>query len=423
MAMAGEGIWFIAFILFLLIGLMITILNDPYIRHRHKRTLLLIIGLCISLILQNYIEDTLAAGQTRWLARTISSIYGYAARPAVIVLVYSLLAPKKRFPAAWALVGINALVHMTSLFSHLCFWIDEGNHWHGGPLRYCCLYVSVVLLVYMLYLSVHEHRHMQVRETIIPILTVVTILVSIWMDGQAKEGSQPIAYLTVAMSFSCVFYYIWLHLQFVRDHEEDLKAQQRIRIMMSQIQPHFLYNTLSTIQVLCHTDPEKAAEITGNFSSYLRRNLSSLDEPGLIPFEKELEHTKTYVQIEETRFPNIHVNYDIQDSDFFLPSLTLQPMVENAIRHGVRIRDEGIIEVITLRLGSCHELVIRDNGVGFDAEAVKTADRSHVGLRNVQNRIESMCGGTMLIDSRIGEGTTIIIRIPVRKENQEEEKA
>ena len=417
--MAEKGIFFITFILFLLIGLTVTIVNDPYIRHRHKKTLLLIIGLCVSLILQNYIEDTLAAGQPRWLGRTCSSIYGYAVRPVIIVLAYSLLSPKKRFLPAWILVGINALVHATSLFSHLCFWIDDTNHWHGGPLRYFCLYVSAVLLLYMLYLSV-QHRRDQIMEAIIPLLTVIMIIVSIWMDGETGEARQPISYLTIAMSFSCVFYYIWLHLQFVRNHEEDLKAQQRIKIMMSQIQPHFLYNALSTIQVLCHTDPEKAAEITGNFSSYLRRNLSSLDEPGLIPFEKELEHTKAYVQIEETRFPNVHVRYDIQDSDFSLPPLTLQPMVENAIRHGVRIREEGIVEVITLRLGNCHELLIRDNGVGFDEEAVRAAGKSHVGLRNVRSRIESMCGGTMLTDSRIGEGTTIIIRIPLRKEKEED---
>ena len=417
--MVKEAVFFISFILFLLIGLSVTILNDPYIRSRHKKALLLIIVLCISLIIQNYIEDTLAAGSPRWLERTLSSIYGYAVRPAIIVLLYPILAPKKRFRAAWILVAVNTLVHMTSLFSHLCFWIDEGNHWQPGPLRYFCLYVSIALLVYMLYLSVHEHRHTQSPGPVIPILTVVMILVSIWMDGQSSEGRQPIAYLTVAMSFSCVFYYIWLHPQFVRDHEEDLKAQQRIRIMMSQIQPHFLYNTLSTIQVLCHTDPEKAADITGNFSSYLRRNLSSLDEPGLIPFEKELEHTKAYVQIEETRFPNIHVRYDIRDSDFSLPPLTLQPMVENAIRHGVRIRDEGIVEVITRKHDGFHEILIRDNGVGFDTGKLETSDKSHVGLRNVRNRVESMCAGTLTVESRINEGTTVTIRIPAEAENEE----
>ena len=418
--MAGEATFIISFILFLLIGLAVTILNDPYIHHRHKRALLLIIVLCISLIVQNYIEDVLAAGQTRWLERTLASIYGYAVRPAIIVLAYPILAPKKRFLAAWILVAVNALLYITSLFSHLCFWIDESNHWKPGPLRYLCLFVSIALLVYMFYLSVHEHRHAQFLEPVIPILTVIMILVSIWMDGQASEGRQPIAYLTIAMSFSCVFYYIWLHLQFVREHEEDLKAQQRIKIMMSQIQPHFLYNTLSTIQVLCHTDPEKAADITGNFSSYLRRNLSSLDEPGLIPFEKELEHTQTYVQIEETRFPNIHVTYDIQDSDFSLPPLTLQPMVENAIRHGVRIRDEGIVEVITRKQNGFHELLIRDNGVGFDTAKFESSDRSHVGLRNVRERIESMCAGTLTVESRIGEGTTVTIRIPAGTEKEED---
>ena len=417
--MAGEGTFFISFILFLLIGLAVTVLNDPYIRSRHKRTLLLIIVLCISLIIQNYIEDTLAAGPPRWLERTLSSIYGYAVRPAIIVLAYPILATKKRFPAAWILVAVNALVHMTSLFSHLCFWIDAGNHWQPGPLRYFCLYVSIALLVYMLYLSIHEHRNAQFLEPVIPILTVVMILVSIWMDDQASEGRQPIAYLTIAMSFSCVFYYIWLHLQFVRDHEEDLKAQQRIKIMMSQIQPHFLYNTLSTIQVLCHTDPEKAADITENFSSYLRRNLSALDEPGLIPFEKELEHTRTYVQIEETRFPNVHVTYDIQDSDFSLPPLTLQPMVENAIRHGVRIRDKGIVEVIARKQNGYHEVLIRDNGIGFDTDQFEASDKSHVGLRNVRNRIESMCAGTLAVDSRMDEGTTVTIRIPAGAESEE----
>ena len=417
--MAGEAIFSISFILFLLIGLAVTILNDPYIRHRPKRALLLIIVLCISLIIQNYIDDMLAAGQTKWLERTLATIYGYAIRPAIIVLVYPILAPKKRFLTAWILVAVNALVYMTSLFSRLCFWIDESNHWHPGPLRYFCLYVSIALLVNMLYLSVHEHRHAHFLEPVIPVMTVVMILVSIWMDGQASEGRQPISYLTIAMSFSCVFYYIWLHLQFVREHEEDLKAQQRIKIMMSQIQPHFLYNTLSTIQVLCHTDPEKAADITGNFSSYLRRNLSSLDEPGLIPFQKELEHTQTYVKIEETRFPNIHVNYDIQDSDFSLPPLTLQPMVENAIRHGVRIRDEGIVEVITRKQNGFHELLIRDNGVGFDTAKYEASDKSHVGLRNVRERIERMCAGTLTVDSRIDEGTTVIIRIPAGSEKEE----
>ena len=419
--MPSERAPLIIFTLFLLFGLAFTVLNDTYIRRSHRKIIVLIVGLCISLIAQNYLEDQIAAGPPRWLERTLVSIYGYAVRPLIIVLICPIIAPKKKSYPAWILVGINAAVHLTALFSHLCFWIDESNHWRAGPLRYCCLVVSFLLLAYLMYLTILEHRRHAFIETAIPILSIVIILLSVWLDMETPDTRQPITYLTVAMSVSTVFYYIWLHLQFVREHEEDLKARQRIRIMMSQIQPHFLYNTLSTIQVLCHSDPEKAADITGEFSAYLRQNLTSLDEPGLIPFWKELEHTKAYVKIEETRFPNVHVKYDVQDSEFNLPPLTLQPMVENAIRHGVRIRDEGIVEVITRKQDNCHELVIRDNGVGFNPAKIELIDKSHIGVRNVRNRIESMCGGTLAVDSRLDKGTTITIHIPVTEKDREAE--
>ncbi|MBQ1397281.1 MAG: hypothetical protein IIY89_02165 [Clostridia bacterium] len=107
------------------------------------------------------------------------------------------------------------------------------------------------------------------------------------------------------------------------------------------------------------------------------------------------------------------MEYDIGDSHFLMPSLTLQPMVENAIRHGVRVRDEGIVRVITRRKDDYHEIMIQDNGCGFDLEKIEDADGTHIGIRNVRERLESMCGGALTIDSMIGEGTTVTIRIPL----------
>ncbi|MBR3545070.1 MAG: histidine kinase, partial [Oscillospiraceae bacterium] len=193
---------------------------------------------------------------------------------------------------------------------------------------------------------------------------------------------------------------------------------QRIQIMMTQIQPHFLYNTLSTIQVLCSVDPQQAAEITGKFSVYLRQNLNSLEFPGMTTFEKELEHTRTYADIERVRFPNIRVEYEIEDSGFSLPPLTVQPIVENAIRHGVRIREEGIIRVSARRTEGGHEVVIADNGVGFDVAAAAQNEGTHIGLKNVQERIETMCGGSVTVDSRLGEGTTVTLFIPEREKEE-----
>ena len=216
------------------------------------------------------------------------------------------------------------------------------------------------------------------------------------------------------MVSSALFYYIWLHLKFVHDHEKALEAESRIRIMMSQIQPHFLYNTLSSIQALCRIDPDKAFDVTEQFGTYLRRNIDSLDQPDLIPFTKELEHTRVYSEIEMLRFPNVRVNYDVPDVDFSVPVLTVQPLVENAIRHGVRIREEGIVTVSSRTTDRFHEIMISDNGKGFDTTLLKTADGSHIGVRNVQERIEKLCGGTLTGESVPDKGTTVTIRIPIK---------
>ena len=195
-------------------------------------------------------------------------------------------------------------------------------------------------------------------------------------------------------------------------------AEQRIQIMMTQIQPHFLYNTLSTIQALCAIDPAKAVEITGKFSSYLRQNLNTLEFPGMISFEKELEHTRSYADIEMVRFPNIRVEYAIEDSGFSVPPLTVQPIVENAIRHGVRIREEGIIRVSAYQTEEGHEILISDNGVGFDVQTLGQNEGTHIGLKNVQERIETMCGGSVKVESRIDEGTRVTIFIPESEAGQ-----
>jgi len=235
-----------------------------------------------------------------------------------------------------------------------------------------------------------------------------------WLQG----GSGPISWLTVVVVSSCLFYYLWLHMQSAFAHEQALEAEQRIQIMMSQIQPHFLFNTLSTIQALCRIDPEKASETTEKFGTYLRMNIDSISQSSLIPFRKELEHTRIYADIEMMRFPYIHISYDIKEDDFELPALSIQPMVENAIRHGVRGRYNGSVKIMTR--GEENEIVISviDNGKGFDPEGTEEAGGMHIGIRNVRERIEVLCGGTLEIESEPGKGSTVTIRLPRRKEKE-----
>ena len=250
------------------------------------------------------------------------------------------------------------------------------------------------------------------RLSVFPIAVIVLIAAATITDTYILK-TYSIDMLTVVSASSCVLYYIWLHLQFVQEHENDLKAEQRIRIMMSQMSPHFLFNTLAAIQSLCRTDPALAEDTVQKFGIYLRQNINTLRNDVLVPFAKELEYTKVYADIEMLQYPNVRLEYDIRDKDYSIPALTVQPMVENAISHGVRIREEGIVSVTSTRTDEYHEIVIKDNGKGFDVEKASAMDETHIGLRNVRARIENITGGTLTVTSVIGEGTEVVIRIPL----------
>ena len=194
-------------------------------------------------------------------------------------------------------------------------------------------------------------------------------------------------------------------------------------IALSQIKPHFLYNSLNSIYVLCGKDLSKGRQAISDLSDYLRINIGSIDSKNPIPFEKEMEHVKKYLALEELRFPDeFTVSILTPVTDFTLPALTIQPIVENAVRHGVVPKGEGGIILITTRETRTHIVVsVNDNGPGYDPTLVLEPEKDpgkHVGIKNVQERLQRMCGGELEIHSTIGYGTEVIIRIP--KENKKE---
>ena len=395
-----------------LIGLAFAVMIDTYLCKGQRKAMLIIVSLTFLLVAQNIAEYLMVFYTAEPFARTVTAIIGYSIRPIIIVMFFDIIEYKERKRWMWLLVGLNTLIHLTSFFSNICFTIDRNNAFIRGPLGFSCHMISGILLVYLFVISVKRFRHEKKLEECIPLLNFLLITAAVVTDSLI-ERQLFISFLTMAIVTSSLFYYIWLHLHLVREHEQSLMEAQRIQIMMTQIQPHFLYNTISTIKVLCRKDPDKAADIAAKFGIYLRQNLDSLGMTGKIPFQTELEHTKIYTDIEMVRFRNIKVEYDISDSDFSLPPLTIQPMVENAIRHGVRIRKEGIVRVVTRQSMGCHEIVIEDNGQRFDVKEAETDGSSHIGIRNVRERIKSMCGGSLTIDSHIGTGTTVTIRIPI----------
>lgn len=191
--------------------------------------------------------------------------------------------------------------------------------------------------------------------------------------------------------------------------------ESRVLIMQSQIQPHFLYNSLSTIQILCDKNPHLAGEAVAHFSNYLRMNMDSLKVKECVSFERELAHLDNYLFIEQLRFRDLlHIEYDIQVKSFMCPPLTVQPLVENAVKHGVGKKEEGgTIKISTWEEEQCFCVCVEDDGVGFDVRQRNSNDgRSHVGLENTAQRLYEMCGGDLEVESEPGEGTKVYVRIP-----------
>ena len=402
------------------LGLLALIVHlDRYIRPDLKKIMRLIVAVVFSLVIQNYADYYLTTGHPHRLLRTLVSIYGYAVRPVILLLFLRVIAPQKRFLWGWALIGVNTAVHLTALFSPIVFQIDMNNAYQGGPLSKFCLYVSMILLICLFVMTLRVFEPHKRKETWVLVLVFALIMRSLVMDGNVGAIPQPISYLTIAVVMSCMAYYIWLHLQFVREHEETLVAGQRVQMTLSQIKPHFLYNTLNAISALCDEEPKMVKPAIDQFAHYLRGNMSSIDQKEPISFAQELDHTKTYLDIEKMRFEDaLQVEYRITCTDFSIPALTVEPLAENAVRHGVRGNKEGrgVVTIATKDAGDHFEVIITDDGPGFDPEQMPDDGKPHMGIANVRERLMSVCGGTLDIRSKPGEGTTATILLPKEQE-------
>lgn len=196
--------------------------------------------------------------------------------------------------------------------------------------------------------------------------------------------------------------------------EAELK-ESRIAIMLSQIRPHFIYNTLGTVERLCLKDPRMAFELVRNFSLYLRGNFSELDSVAPIRFSEEIKHVQYYANIEKVRFPDIEIVYQLEASDFALPAISVQPLVENSIKHGLRPLESGGRIVIRSYETETHFCVeVSDNGVGFDTSA-PIDKKEHVGLNNIRERLKATVNGELVVESKPGAGTRSTIMIPKEK--------
>lgn len=263
----------------------------------------------------------------------------------------------------------------------------------------------------------------------ITLVSIILIVVTLYLDffalmfGWWKEtASQAIFLLLFSVIFIISIRVVPKNIkESYRARELEMERQAlmveleelKIDIMLSQIQPHFLYNTLNTIYHLCDIDVEKAKVAVNHFADYLRNNISTLNESQMIDFDTEIRHVNTYLNLEKIRFGDeLEIEYDLQARGFLVPVLSVQPLVENAVKHGTsKKRGGGKVTISSRENERYYEIIVADTGVGIDKN-LSEIKKDSIGIKNVTQRLKSNCNGTLDVQSEVGKGTTITITIP-----------
>ncbi|MBN2981436.1 sensor histidine kinase [Cohnella algarum] len=337
--------------------------------------------------------------------------------------VMAFLTPKVAFKkyiwnAACVLAAVQFLFSVLSLWNGMYFDFSSDNLYRRGDWFWLSQLIPFLIYGTSTTLILRYRRYLDSRDVLFLLSYVVLPLV-----GEAIQFAYyGIALTGPAATFSILL--IFINIQSKRElllkQQEKELVEARIGILISQIQPHFLYNTLTVIRQLCDLDPKQAKQAIGDFSLFLRANMGVLESKAPIPFSQELSHVQYYLNLEQQRFrERLRVIYDIGPKDFQIPPLTVQPLAENAVRHGIMRREEGgAITIRTEETDTSYRIVIMDDGVGFASLPDPSEGEQRVGIRNVRRRLEELCGGRLTIDSIPGRGTTAAIILPKEKEGK-----
>lgn len=319
---------------------------------------------------------------------------------------------KKYWYAAAAMCAFHIGGILLSLRNGMFFTITPDNFYQRGDWFWLSQLIPFLMygldaVIFMVYRKSLSRRDFRILSSYI-ILPFLAEGIQIFHYGIALLNTG------VTLAILIIFINVQSEQELRLERQERELTQARVDIMISQIKPHFLYNTLTAIRRLCDSNPGQAKESIRDFTLFLRANMDSLESKAPIPFDQELKHAESYLKLEQQRQQDrLHVVYEITVRDFSIPPLTMQPIVENAVRHGALSREEGGTVILrTEETPAAYRIMIQDDGLGFKPDAVNQEERSHVGIENVRQRLALLCHGTLKLYSTEGAGTTAVITIP-----------
>lgn len=316
------------------------------------------------------------------------------------------------FRAEAALWGAFFLVLAAAQFTDVFYVVTPSNQFVRGPL-FALLPVLMLLMMILNIEGVIRSRKKLSKRYFVAILVYLVPMTAALFDYTFN-------YLALFLIFGMVLCAMVMFSIIITDYMEQYMRQQRkladqrASVMVLQMRPHFICNTMMGIYYLCDRDPQKAKQVTLDFTAYLRKNFTAIASEDTVPFAGELEHTRAYLAVEQAQFEDsLFVSFDTPHTMFRLPPLTLQPIVENAVRHGMKSSGDPIhISIVTRETNGGAEIVVEDDGAGYKPSA---DSRQHTALSNISQRLNMMCGGSLTIAPRESGGTVVKITIPADK--------
>ena len=307
-----------------------------------------------------------------------------------------------------AIFAIFIALDIVNIFTNIFFYAEDGVYTRAKLmiLSQGYQFIAFTLVFVITVFNKRTNITEKLAFAVYCLIPLVAIVIQNLLPGYA------IAYLSIIIAIEVLFLFVNVKKNIQLINEANKTKEAEVKLMVSQIQPHFIYNTLSSISTLIKIDPEKAQKGLDDFTEYLRANLSSISQTGLISFEDELKHIETYLSLEKMRFDErLNVVYDIKVKNFSVPPLSIQPIVENAVKHGILKKLEG--GTLTLRTyedNDAYIVEIIDDGVGFDVSDLSLSKGDHVGMGNVRYRLSTMCKGELNVFSNVGKGTTAVVK-------------
>lgn len=343
----------------------------------------------------------------------LESFFSSLLMPMLTCYMLSLLGKEWRKSPVFYHVICLCLIYFVILFitqfTTLIYYYTPDNVYHRGPLYPLLLIPAVLIMLINLSFLIRNKDNLPQKRFVALLIyflfPMTAMVLQIFFYG---------LYLIIFATALSAMFMLWFNVWDMMDHymlQQQEIARQRSSIMVLEMRPHFIFNTMTSIYYLCEQDAAKAQQVILDFTSYLRRNFDAIIKEKTIPFTNELEHTKAYLAVEQVRFDNkLFVEFDTPHTLFRLPPLTLQPIVENAVKHGIDPELEPLsITVQTRQTDKGSEIIVKDTGPGF---APADDDSPHIALENIRKRLDMMCGGTLTISSGEESGTTVKIFIP-----------